>query len=57
MEGRKAELLQRIEGDREVLLDFFRRLHPLSEPKPTATPVRQLLISVSSWPGTAHIAA
>jgi hypothetical protein len=25
MEGRKAELLQRIESDREVQLDFFRR--------------------------------
>ena len=25
MEGRKAELLQRIESDQDVLLDFFRR--------------------------------
>jgi len=34
MEGRKAELLQQIESDREVLLDFLARLYPLSEPEP-----------------------
>jgi succinyl-diaminopimelate desuccinylase len=34
MEGRKAELLQRVESDREVLLDFFRRFIPCPSPNP-----------------------
>src|SRR5215831_2490000 len=34
MEGRKAELLQRIESDREVLLDFFRRFIRCPSPNP-----------------------
>ena len=34
MEGRKAELLQRIENDREVMLDFFRRFIRFSSPNP-----------------------
>jgi hypothetical protein len=34
MEGRKAELLQRIESDREVLLDFFRRFICSPNPNP-----------------------
>jgi succinyl-diaminopimelate desuccinylase len=34
MEGRKAELLQRIEADREVLLDFFRRFIRCPSPNP-----------------------
>jgi succinyl-diaminopimelate desuccinylase len=34
MEGRKAELLQRVESDREVLLDFFRRFIRCPSPNP-----------------------
>jgi succinyl-diaminopimelate desuccinylase len=34
MEGRKAELLQRIESDREVLLDFFRHFIRCPSPNP-----------------------
>jgi succinyl-diaminopimelate desuccinylase len=34
MEGRKGELLQRIERDREVLLDFFRRFVRCPSPNP-----------------------
>jgi len=34
MGGRKAELLQRIESDREVLLDFFRRFIRCPSPNP-----------------------
>ena len=34
MQGRKAELLQRIESDREVLLDFFRRFIRCPSPNP-----------------------
>ena len=34
MEGHKAELLQRIESDREVLLDFFRRFIRYPSPNP-----------------------
>src|SRR5262249_6628863 len=34
MEGRKAELLQRIERDREVLLDFFRGFLRCPSPNP-----------------------
>ena len=34
MEGRKAELLQRIESDREVLLDFLRGLIRYLSPNP-----------------------
>ena len=34
MEGRKAELLQRIENDREVLLGFFRRFIRCRSPNP-----------------------
>ena len=49
MEGRKAELLHRIEGDREVLLDFFRRFIRCRSPNPpgdtrdAAGHIRQLL--------------
>ena len=34
MEGRKAELLERIERDREVLLDFFRHFIRCRSPNP-----------------------
>ena len=34
MESRKAELLERIESDREVLLDFFRRFIRCPSPNP-----------------------
>ena len=34
MEGRKAELVERIESDREVLLDFFRRFIRCRSPNP-----------------------
>jgi succinyl-diaminopimelate desuccinylase len=34
MDNRKAELLERIETDREVLLDFFRRLIRCPSPNP-----------------------
>jgi predicted component of type VI protein secretion system len=34
MEGRKAELLQRIESDREVLLDFLRGFIRCPSPNP-----------------------
>jgi succinyl-diaminopimelate desuccinylase len=34
MEGRKAELLERIESDREVLLDFFQRFIRCRSPNP-----------------------
>ena len=49
MEGRKAELLQRIESDREVLLDFFRRFIRCPSPNPpgdtreAAAHIRQFL--------------
>ena len=34
MESRKGELLQRIESDREALLDFFRRFIRCPSPNP-----------------------
>ena len=34
IEGRKSELLQRIESDREVLLDFLRRFIRCQSPNP-----------------------
>jgi succinyl-diaminopimelate desuccinylase len=49
MDSRKAELLQRIETDREVLLDFFRRFIRCPSPNPpgdtreAASHIRQLL--------------
>ena len=49
MEGRRAELLQRIESDREVLLDFFRRFIRCPSPNPpgdtreAAAHIRQFL--------------
>ena len=49
MEGRKAKLLQRVESDREVLLDFFRQFIRCPSPNPpgdtrqAAHHVRQLL--------------
>jgi succinyl-diaminopimelate desuccinylase len=49
MESRKAELLERIESDREVLLDFFRRFIRCPSPNPpgdtreAAGHIRQLL--------------
>ena len=56
MEGRKAELLQRIERDREVLLDFFRRFIRCPSPNPPGDTARRQLISVSSWPATRRTA-
>ena len=49
MDSRKAELLQRIETDREVLLDFLRRFISCPSPNPpgdtreAASHIRQLL--------------
>jgi hypothetical protein len=51
MESRNAELLQRIESHREVLLDFFRRFIRCP------TPARRRLTSVSFWPATGRSAA
>src|ERR1700738_4021140 len=49
MEGRKAELVERIESDREVLLDLFRRFIRCRSPNPpgdtreAAAHIRQFL--------------
>src|ERR1700736_4897004 len=48
MESRKAELLQRVESDRDVLIDFLRRFIPCPSPKPpgdtrAAAHIRDLL--------------
>ena len=49
MDGRKAELLQRVESDRELLLDFFRGFIRCPSPNPpgdtreAAAHIRQFL--------------
>jgi hypothetical protein len=56
MEGRKTELLQRIESDQDVLLDFFRRFIRCPSPNPPGDTARLQATSVSCWRGTALIA-
>ena len=49
MEGRKSELLQRIESDREVLLDFLRCFIRCQSPNPPGE-VPALFINTATSP-------
>ena len=53
MESRKAELLQRVESDRDVLIDFLRRFIRCPSPNPPATRAPRRRISAICWTGAA----
>ena len=53
MELRKAELLQRIESDRDVLIDFLCQFIRCPSPTRPATRARQPGISAICWTGAA----
>lgn len=53
MDSRKAELLQRIESDRDVLIDFLRGFIRCPSPNPPETPARRPDISATCSTGAA----
>ena len=53
MESRKAELLQGVESDRDILIDFLRRFIRCPSPNPPATRAPRRRISAICWTGAA----
>ena len=53
MESRKAELLQRVESDRDVLIDFLRGFIRCPSPNPPGDTRRRRRTSANCWTGAA----